>query len=144
SASCWRSRRRASSASSGSGASRSRRRRSWRCSKLIETRPAAAVGDRLSGFVAVDPLPHSLYVHIPFCVSKCPYCDFNSHVGLDHLFGSYNRALVAEIERLGAELHGPRLDTIFIGGGTPSRVPGSHIGAVMGAVRDSFDVPGGA
>jgi oxygen-independent coproporphyrinogen-3 oxidase len=85
-------------------------------------------------------VPHSLYVHVPFCVSKCPYCDFNSHVGLEHLFDSYNHALVAELQCWGAELGGPRLDTIFIGGGTPSRVPGGHIQAVMDAVRSSFDL----
>ena len=88
----------------------------------------------------VDRSPHSLYVHIPFCVSKCPYCDFNSHVGLEHLFESYNRALVEEIQAWGRALEGPRLDTIFIGGGTPSRVPGMHIQAVMDAVRAEFDL----
>jgi len=88
----------------------------------------------------VDRSPHSLYIHIPFCVSKCPYCDFNSHVGLEHLFESYNRALVEEIRSWGRELKGPRLDTIFIGGGTPSRVPAAHIQAVMDAVRAEFDL----
>jgi putative oxygen-independent coproporphyrinogen III oxidase len=87
-----------------------------------------------------DRSPHSLYVHIPFCVSKCPYCDFNSHVGLEYLFESYNSALVAEIRAWGSELGGSRLDTIFIGGGTPSRVPSAHIQAVMDAVRGGFDL----
>ena len=84
--------------------------------------------------------PHSLYLHVPFCVSKCPYCDFNSHIGLEHLFASYADALVAEIGRWGAELEGPRLDTVFIGGGTPSRVPAEHIAAALAAVRDCFDL----
>jgi oxygen-independent coproporphyrinogen-3 oxidase len=61
-------------------------------------------------------------------------------VGLEHLFDSYNRALVAEIRAWGEELAGPRLDTIFIGGGTPSRVPAAHMKAALDAVRDSFDV----
>jgi oxygen-independent coproporphyrinogen-3 oxidase len=88
----------------------------------------------------IDRAPHSLYVHVPFCVSKCPYCDFNSHVGLEGLFESYSRALVTEIESWGRELHGPRLDTVFIGGGTPSRVPAAHIAAALDAVRRSFDL----
>jgi oxygen-independent coproporphyrinogen-3 oxidase len=92
----------------------------------------------------VDRAPHSLYIHVPFCVSKCPYCDFNSHVGLEGLFDSYNRALVAEITRWGRELGGPRIDTVFIGGGTPSRVPAEHVAAVLGAVRRSFDVASAA
>ena len=89
---------------------------------------------------AIDRAPHSLYLHVPFCVSKCPYCDFNSHVGLEGLFESYSRALVTEIETWGRELGGPRLDTVFIGGGTPSRVPAAHIAAALDAVRGSFDL----
>jgi oxygen-independent coproporphyrinogen-3 oxidase len=88
--------------------------------------------------------PHSLYIHVPFCVSKCPYCDFNSHVGLEGLFDSYNRALVTEITTWGRELGRPRIDTVFIGGGTPSRVPSEHLDAVLEAVRRSFDVAVGA
>jgi len=85
-----------------------------------------------------DHSPHSLYLHVPFCVSKCPYCDFNSHVGLEGLFASYSRALVAEIRLWGRELGAPRLDTVFIGGGTPSRVPAEQIRAALDAVRESF------
>jgi oxygen-independent coproporphyrinogen-3 oxidase len=84
--------------------------------------------------------PHSLYVHVPFCVSKCPYCDFNSHVGLEGLFESYNQALVSEIKLWGRELSEPRLATVFIGGGTPSRVPAEHIRAALDAVRESFEL----
>jgi oxygen-independent coproporphyrinogen III oxidase len=92
----------------------------------------------------IDQAPHSLYIHVPFCVSKCPYCDFNSHVGLEGLFDSYNRALVTEITTWGRELGRPRIDTVFIGGGTPSRVPSEHVDAVLEAVRRSFDVAIGA
>jgi oxygen-independent coproporphyrinogen-3 oxidase len=88
----------------------------------------------------IDRAPRSLYLHVPFCVTKCPYCDFNSHVGLEGLFESYNRALVTEIETWGRELEGPRLDTVFIGGGTPSRVPAAHIAAALEAVQRSFDL----
>jgi oxygen-independent coproporphyrinogen-3 oxidase len=61
-----------------------------------------------------------LYVHWPFCLSKCPYCDFNSHVrdGVDH--GRWRAALLAEIDHYGAATAGRRLASIFFGGGTPS------------------------
>ena len=92
----------------------------------------------------IDRSPHSLYIHVPFCVSKCPYCDFNSHVGLEGLFESYNRALVTEITNWGRELGRRRIDTVFIGGGTPSRVPSAHVAAALTAVRQSFDLAVGA
>jgi oxygen-independent coproporphyrinogen-3 oxidase len=87
-----------------------------------------------------DHTPHSLYVHVPFCVSKCPYCDFNSHVALDHLFAAYNRALCAELRAWAEELDHPRLDTVFIGGGTPSLVPAEHIAGALDAVRAAFNL----
>src|ERR1700730_8195023 len=110
-----------------------RRRRS-----LLRPHPRP-VGSR-RGSRMINRAPHSLYLHVPFCVSKCPYCDFNSHVGNEGLFESYSRALVTEIESWGRELHGPRLDTVFIGGGTPSRGPAAHIAAALDAVRRSFDL----
>jgi oxygen-independent coproporphyrinogen-3 oxidase len=91
-----------------------------------------------------DHSPHSLYLHVPFCVSKCPYCDFNSHIGIEGLFESYSRALVSEIRLWGRELGAPRLDTVFIGGGTPSRVPAEQIRAALDAVRESFVLAPGA
>jgi oxygen-independent coproporphyrinogen-3 oxidase len=89
-------------------------------------------------------LPRSLYLHVPFCVSKCPYCDFNSHVGQQHLFKSYVRALTEEVRAWGRELGNPELDTVFIGGGTPSLVPAEHIQAVLDAVRGAFSLALGA
>jgi oxygen-independent coproporphyrinogen-3 oxidase len=83
-------------------------------------------------------VPRSLYLHVPFCVSKCPYCDFNSHVGQQHLFNGYLRALTAEVRAWGRELGHPELDTVFIGGGTPSLVPAEHIATLLDTVRGSF------
>ena len=64
----------------------------------------------------------SLYLHIPYCQSKCPYCDFNSHAVASWPEDDYVRALIAEIERRAGEAPwaGRRLKTIFFGGGTPS------------------------
>ena len=62
----------------------------------------------------------ALYIHWPFCVSKCPYCDFNSHVreGIDQ--AAWRRALLADLAHEAALLPGRRLTSIFFGGGTPS------------------------
>ena len=83
----------------------------------------------------------ALYVHWPFCLSKCPYCDFNSHVRetVDH--GRWRRALLAELAHV-ARLAGPRrLTSIFFGGGTPSLMEAETVGAVIdaAAVRWSAD-----
>ncbi len=68
---------------------------------------------------ANDAEPQHLYVHIPYCVAKCPYCDFNSIAGREDEYRSYVDALITEIERLPS---GPYA-TIFIGGGTPTILP---------------------
>ena len=66
--------------------------------------------------------PFSLYVHIPYCISKCPYCDFNSHVVAKIPEQAYTEALIREIESYAAsdDWHGRSIQTIFFGGGTPS------------------------
>lgn len=65
----------------------------------------------------------SLYIHYPFCKSKCPYCDFNSHVrdGIDH--AAFLRAYEKELEFFSEKLRGRKIKTIFFGGGTPSLMP---------------------
>ena len=67
------------------------------------------------------PAPFAVYVHWPFCLSKCPYCDFNSHVrhgGVDE--ARFVRAFEAEIAATAARVPGRTVSTIFFGGGTPS------------------------
>jgi putative oxygen-independent coproporphyrinogen III oxidase len=73
-----------------------------------------------------------LYVHWPFCLSKCPYCDFNSHVRAKVDDGAWQAALVRELETQAAKLdRKPPLDSIFFGGGTPSLMPGATVAAVL-------------
>src|ERR1700691_1069094 len=88
----------------------------------------------------------SLYLHIPYCQSKCPYCDFNSHAAASWPEDDYVRALIAEIERRASEAPwaGRRLKTIFFGGGTPSLFRPESIAAVLGAAEGSFGVERGA
>ena len=79
-----------------------------------------------------------LYVHWPFCASKCPYCDFNSHVSAAVDQGEWAAAYRAEIARLGAELPGRVLNSIFFGGGTPSLMAPETVAAVIEAARTAW------
>jgi oxygen-independent coproporphyrinogen-3 oxidase len=75
--------------------------------------------------------PLALYVHWPFCVSKCPYCDFNSHVraGIDHEI--WREALLADLAHEARLLQERRLTSIFFGGGTPSLMEPSTVSAII-------------
>lgn len=90
-------------------------------------------------------LPHSLYLHIPFCRHRCGYCDFNTYAGLDDLIGDYVLALVKEIE-LVADAAGEKLPihTIFFGGGTPSLLPSNAIKSILQTVISAFELQEGA
>ncbi|MGE4219530.1 MAG: radical SAM protein, partial [Alphaproteobacteria bacterium] len=73
----------------------------------------------------------SLYVHWPFCLSKCPYCDFNSHVAERVEQDRWRAALLRELDHAAASLPGRRLATVFFGGGTPSLMPPATFAAVL-------------
>ena len=77
--------------------------------------------------------PLALYVHWPFCVSKCPYCDFNSHVRAAIDQPAWRAALLADLAHEAAMLPGRRLGSIFFGGGTPSLMPPATVAAVIDA-----------
>ncbi len=81
----------------------------------------------------------SVYVHIPFCRSKCAYCDFNSYAGLEHLFEPYVQALAREIGLTGEGLSW-QAKTIYLGGGTPTVLPLSLLAQVLSALRQAFQV----
>ena len=86
----------------------------------------------------------SLYVHIPFCQTKCPYCDFNTYQGIEALMEPYAEALVQEIRLWGETLGRPGVNTIFFGGGTPSYVPIDHLARILAAAGHAFQVFEGA
>ena len=77
-----------------------------------------------------------LYIHIPFCVKKCEYCDFISFAGCDSRFSEYIDALIKEME----EYSGAEIDTVFIGGGTPSLLAPEHISRLCDAVKNNFNL----
>ncbi len=79
-----------------------------------------------------------LYLHWPFCQSKCPYCDFNSHVAAQIDQNRWADAYVAEIARVGAETQDRVLSTVFFGGGTPSLMDPAVVDRVMEAVRKTW------
>jgi oxygen-independent coproporphyrinogen-3 oxidase len=84
-----------------------------------------------------DPrtLPLALYVHLPWCVRKCPYCDFNSHAATDPLpEHAYVAALLADLELDAVWAAGRSLQSIFIGGGTPSLFAGAAIASLLAGV----------
>ncbi|HMR59819.1 radical SAM family heme chaperone HemW, partial [Amaricoccus sp.] len=85
-----------------------------------------------------------IYVHWPFCLAKCPYCDFNSHVrtGIDE--ARWRRALVGQVAAVARQVPGRVVDTIFFGGGTPSLMPPDTLAAVIAAVRDAWPLAGDA
>ncbi len=84
---------------------------------------------------AAEPTPFGVYIHWPFCLSKCPYCDFNSHVrhvAIDET--RYAAAFAAEIAATAARAPGRTVSTIFFGGGTPSLMQPQTVAAILDAV----------
>lgn len=75
--------------------------------------------------------PLALYIHWPFCVSKCPYCDFNSHVRESVDQDAWRAALIADMRHEGRLLSGRRVASIFFGGGTPSLMPPATVAALI-------------
>src|SRR5205085_579162 len=85
-------------------------------------------------FAALPPL--SLYVHIPWCVRKCPYCDFNSHAARGEVpEAAYIDALVSDLELALPSIWGRHVSSVFIGGGTPSLFSAEAIDRLLASIR---------
>ena len=78
-----------------------------------------------------------LYIHIPFCSSRCSYCDFATGIYQSELAERYVRALLEEIRT--SQVSGARVDTIYFGGGTPSLLDASQLQLIVTALREQFD-----
>lgn len=85
-----------------------------------------------------------LYVHIPFCVSKCYYCNFNSYTGLDNLKEDYIKAIVEEIMAFSSKVKDYEITTIYIGGGTPSCMDNSAIEDIVSVIKNNYNVSSNA
>lgn len=85
--------------------------------------------------------PFSIYLHIPFCVHRCAYCDFNTYAGMESLIPVYVAALRREIE-LAAESAGSRLPvhTVFFGGGTPSLLDAAQVGNILRTISNCYEL----
>ena len=77
----------------------------------------------------------AVYLHIPFCVRVCGYCDFNTYAGMDAVKDGYTAAVVAEIEAWAPRIAGREVTSIAFGGGTPGEMPAGSLAAVIEAVR---------
>ena len=92
------------------------------------------------------PAPLGLYIHWPFCVSKCPYCDFISHVAGELDEAAWPRSMCAELDHMAGiaaetlSTDNVRLDTIFFGGGTPSLMPPQIVSAVINKAATLFSI----
>lgn len=84
--------------------------------------------------------PVGLYVHVPFCVRRCTYCDFATWAGRENEIPRYVDAVIAEIIRRGEETGHPSADTIFFGGGTPSMLDGEQLTRILQALYEAFPV----
>ena len=118
------------------------------------TSPRGSVAERLARFMRPGALslaalpPLSLYVHLPWCLKKCPYCDFNSHAlrsGDDALpQARYVDAVVADLEAALPFVWGRRVQTVFLGGGTPSLFEPAEIERLIAAIRARLPLEPGA
>ena len=84
--------------------------------------------------------PLGLYIHIPFCKAKCDYCDFYSLPDREGVMDDYQKALMAHIKETAPLAKGWQVDTVYIGGGTPSCFGAKRISALLGEVKRRFDV----
>jgi len=85
--------------------------------------------------------PLALYMHLPWCVRKCPYCDFNSHTaGTDAPRARYIKALIADLDIEAGRAPNRPLVSVFLGGGTPSLFPPADIAVLIAAIRQRFEL----
>src|SRR4030065_1676485 len=83
----------------------------------------------------------SMYIHIPFCLHRCGYCDFNTYSGLSELVPSYTQSVCREIEILSSNWgNNPTIGTIYFGGGTPSLLSNQEINKIIATIKQNFDV----
>lgn len=87
-----------------------------------------------------DKSPLSIYIHIPFCVRKCLYCDFLSAPAKEEVQEKYLQALVKEIRQEAARYASCEVETVFIGGGTPSIVPAKWIERILQTIYDYYQM----
>src|SRR6201995_4217490 len=107
--------------------------------------PRRSSNSRRSALSRPDKEAFGVYVHWPFCLSKCPYCDFNSHVRHAPIDEQrFATAFAREIETTAARVPGREVTSIFLGGGTPSLMQPQTVGAILDAIGRHWHVAGDA
>jgi oxygen-independent coproporphyrinogen-3 oxidase len=81
-----------------------------------------------------------VYVHVPFCLTRCGYCDFNAYAGLDHLASPYVSALLREAELAAPGWSGEEIASVFLGGGTPTTLEVADLKALLARLRQGYAV----
>jgi putative oxygen-independent coproporphyrinogen III oxidase len=101
----------------------------------------ASFGKKLPNQLLQTLPPLSLYIHVPWCIRKCPYCDFNSHEASGDIPEErYLSALQADIEQALPDVWGRQVHTVFIGGGTPSLLSAGAVDRLMAMLRAHFNL----
>ena len=116
---------------------------------LAEDRVTNRTGNRSTYDWRAEPV--GLYLHVPFCESKCIYCDFNSYAHMEDKYGSFVEAICRDIERGAAwdlpgtpDCEGARISTLFFGGGTPSVLEPEQIASILEAAKRRYNLAPGA
>src|ERR1700690_942185 len=106
--------------------------------------PLRPSGENWAALVTLSPDDggFGIYLHWPFCKSKCPYCDFNSHVREKVDQARWRQALLAELDHYAQSTAGRRLDSVFFGGGTPSLMPPETVAALIERIGQHWAVSG--
>ncbi len=81
-----------------------------------------------------------LYIHVPFCATKCPYCDFNTYQGIENLIPGYVEAVTTELSLWGRALGKPPVNTVFVGGGTPSYLGDDDLSRLLETAGGAFQL----
>lgn len=110
-------------------------------SEYLADQARGNTGDARMGRWLADP-GFGIYVHIPFCLHRCHYCDFNTYESLDALHVPYVDALVRDIERSTDDV--PPATSVFFGGGTPTLLPARQLARILDAIRDRVGLAEGA
>ncbi len=112
-------------------------------SSLPDGKPVPASGELPEGVRVCAPL--GVYVHVPFCRTRCGYCDFNTYTDLDGLQSTYADSVLTEL-RLARRVLGPTppTETVFVGGGTPTLLPPRELARILDGIRDELGLAPGA
>ena len=89
-------------------------------------------------------MPHNIYIHVPFCMSKCNYCAFFSHACVNPDWGNFCTQICNEIEYWGQKIPDTDVPTIFFGGGTPSLMPTWCVDKIIHTIDKNFQIENNA